>query len=349
MLGVLPQASAEVGAAPSALSPPRGLLVAAKEGHPSLHLEGCGKSRAPWAELPCCRLGVGVRSWTPPAPTTGIWPLEHGLGSLPGLGPTRTSPCPCWCGAGQGESNPVGKQHRGWGAALVPLFANTDTEHGGTQAPLPHTQGSVCPTVLPSVCSPAPQRRGAQPLGAAAAVRPPRAQRAAGCAWASSCTALPGGGGSAHSPRSLQAPAPGLHRVLGAGSAPTPQPPVPGPGTEPEGLLVPSENLPLLRPWVRGFSPGVLFIATASVGRGRTPQDPGPAELPARGRDGRCPPPGTTLAMGTRGDGADVKLGAGSPPVPATGGCWAGEEVSPLLPRDPAAGGWVGGGGAARP
>lgn len=80
---------------------------------------------------------------------------------------------------------------------MVPLFANTDTEHGGTQAPLPHTQGSVCPMVLPSACSPAPQRRGAQPLGAAAAaVHPPWAQRAAGCAWASSCTALPGGWGA---------------------------------------------------------------------------------------------------------------------------------------------------------
>lgn len=199
----------------------------------------------------------------------------------------------------------------------------------------------------------APQRRGAQPQGLQQQRSHPGHSEQPAVPGPPPALPCLGAGGSAHSPQSPQAPAPhtapGLHRVLGAGSAPTPQPPVAGPGTEPEGLPVPSENLSLLRPRVRGLSPGVLFIATASAGRGTTPQDPDPTELPAGGRAGRCPPPGTTPAMGRRGDGADVKLGAGSPPVPATGGCWAGEEASPLLPRDPAAGGWVGGGGAARP
>lgn len=225
---------------------------------------------------------------------------------------------------------------------MVPLFANTDTKHSGTQGPATHTQclpHGPAKRVQPSPTAP----WGTAPGGcSSSAPTPGTASSRLGLGL------LLGAGGSAPSPQSPQAPAP--HTAPGAGGRQCPHPTATCRRTwyRARGAAG-AEPLSLLHPWVRGLSPGVLFIATASAGRGRTPRDPGPAELPAGGRAGRCPPPGTTPAMGTRGDRADAKLGAGSPPVPATGGCWAGEEASPLLPRDPAAGGWVGGGGAARP
>lgn len=281
--------------------------------------------------------------------------------SLPGLGPTRTSPRPC--GAGQGGGRATLRETAAGRAGLLGSVGPFICKRGYKARParrphsLPHARGSAwLPHGPAQRLQPGPTApRGPAP-GPAAAACPPRALRAACCAWAS-CTAVPApppaplclrllhcpawaGGGSAHSPRPPRPPgpsplqsrgraaAPRLQRVLGAGSAHTPQPPAAG-----RGLPVLREPLSLLHPRARGLSPAGLFIAKASAGRGRLPQDPGPAELPGR-----------------RGDGADAKPGGWEPPpVPATGGCWAGEEASPLLPRDLAAGGREGEGGAARP
>lgn len=153
-----------------------------------------------------------------------------------GWGRGRRAPHHHPAGAGQGRGRAALRGNStGAGGQRWSLYLQTQIQSTAAHRAQPLTL-SVCPMVLPSVCSPAPQRRGAQPQGAAAVARPPRAQRAAGWAWASSW----GQGAQLPAPRAPRLQPLTQPRVLGAGSAPTPQPPVAGPGTEPEGLLVPS-------------------------------------------------------------------------------------------------------------
>lgn len=181
--------------------------------------------------------------------------------SLPGLGPTRTSPRPC--GAGQGGGRATLRETAAGRAGLLGSVGPFICKRGYKARParrphsLPHARGSAwLPHGPAQRLQPGPTApRGPAP-GPAAAACPPRALRAACCAWAS-CTAVPApppaplclrllhcpawaGGGSAHSPRPPRPPgpsplqsrgraaAPRLQRVLGAGSAHTPQPPAAG-------------------------------------------------------------------------------------------------------------------------
>lgn len=263
------------------------------------------------------------------------------------------------CGAGRGASNPAGNGSRAGRAAgqRWSLYLQTRIQSTArTQAPLAPSRAGQC-LAAPRAC-PAPAARphgtaGPSPGACSGSVPTPGTASSLlclrllhRCACASSCTAVPappalpclGWGGLSSQPQAPTASRPQPLAEPGQSSSPPPAAGAggrqrPHPTAACRGLPVLREPLSLLHPRARGLSPAGLFIAKASAGRGRLPQDPGPAELPGR-----------------RGDGADAKPGGWEPPpVPATGGCWAGEEASPLLPRDLAAGGREGEGGAARP